>query len=62
MPAILSLRGYDEWLDRGEVERPPVHLLRLYNAPPAGPYLQVTPANPKIGNMRNQHINLLDSQ
>jgi putative SOS response-associated peptidase YedK len=29
MPAILRPQDYDEWLDRGEVERPPTHLLRL---------------------------------
>ena len=28
MPAILAPRDWDEWLDRGEVERPPTHLLR----------------------------------
>jgi putative SOS response-associated peptidase YedK len=26
MPAILRPQDYDEWLDRGEVERPPTHL------------------------------------
>ena len=62
MPAILSPRDYDEWLDRGEIERPPVHFLRPYDAPPAEPYLQVTPANPKVGKVHNQDIDLLDSQ
>jgi putative SOS response-associated peptidase YedK len=62
MPAILSPRDYDEWLDRGEIERPPVHLLRPYYAPPAGPHLKITPANPKVGNVRNQDISMLDSQ
>lgn len=27
MPAILGPQDYDEWLDRGEVERAPIHLL-----------------------------------
>jgi putative SOS response-associated peptidase YedK len=30
MPAILSPQDYDEWLDRGEVERAPIHLLRPF--------------------------------
>jgi SOS response associated peptidase (SRAP) len=33
-----------------------------YDAPPAGSYLQVTPANPKVGNVRDQDISMLDSQ
>lgn len=62
MPAILAPRDYDEWLYREEVERPPIHLLRPYDPPPSGPYLQVVPANPKVGNVRNQDIDMLDSQ
>jgi putative SOS response-associated peptidase YedK len=58
MPAILSLRDYDEWLDRREVERPPVHLLRPF----PDTTLQIHLANPKIGNVRNQDVDLLDSQ
>ena len=27
MPAILNPQDYDEWLDRREVERAPIHLL-----------------------------------
>jgi len=30
MPAILGPQDYDEWLDRGEVERAPIHLLRPF--------------------------------
>jgi hypothetical protein len=30
MPVILPPKDYDEWLDRLEVERPPVHLLRPF--------------------------------
>jgi putative SOS response-associated peptidase YedK len=58
MPAILLPRDYDEWLDRIEVERPPVHLLRPYSEPG----FQIHVANPKVGNVRNQDIDLLDSQ
>ena len=31
MPAILHPKDYDEWLNREEVERPPVHLLKFFN-------------------------------
>jgi putative SOS response-associated peptidase YedK len=47
---------YDEWLDRGETEQPPTHLLRPYHETT----LQIHPANPKIGNIRNQDVDLLD--
>jgi putative SOS response-associated peptidase YedK len=56
MPAILMPPEYDEWLDRGETERPPTHLLRPYPETT----LQIHPANPKIGNVRNQGVDLLD--
>jgi len=56
MPAILMPPEYDEWLDRGETERPPTHLLRPFPETT----LQIHPANPKIGNVRNQGIDLLD--
>jgi putative SOS response-associated peptidase YedK len=57
MPAILMPPEYDQWLDRGETERPPTHLLRPYPETT----LQIHPANPKVGNVRNQGIDLLDS-
>jgi hypothetical protein len=56
MPAILLPPEYDEWLDRGETERPPTHLLRPYPETT----LQIHPANPKVGNVHNQGIDLLD--
>jgi len=58
MPAILRPQDYDEWLDRGEVERPPTHLLRPFPETT----LLIHSANPKVGNVRNQDIDLLDSQ
>jgi len=58
MPAILLPRDYDEWLDRAEVERPPVHLLRPY----AEPGFQIHAANPGVGNVRNQDPAVLDPQ
>jgi putative SOS response-associated peptidase YedK len=58
MPAILRPQDYDEWLDRGEVERPSTHLLRPF----PDTTLLIHSANPKVGNVRNQDIDLLDSQ
>jgi len=58
MSAILSPQEYDEWFDRGEVERPPTHLLRPFPETT----LQIHSANPKVGNVRNQDVDLLDSQ
>ncbi len=57
MPAILHPRDYDEWLNREEVERPPVHLLQPFEAENMG----VHSAHPKVGNVRNQGMEMLDS-
>ena len=57
MPAILAPRDYDEWLDRTEVERPPVHLLRPYDSDA----LQIVLAHPKVGNWRNQGPEMMDA-
>jgi putative SOS response-associated peptidase YedK len=56
MPAILMSSEYDEWLDRGETEQPPTHLLRPYPETT----LQIHPANPKVGNVHNQGVDLLN--
>jgi putative SOS response-associated peptidase YedK len=58
MPAILHPRDYDEWLDRGEVDRAPAHLLRPYG----GSDLVVYEASRAVGNVRNDRPELLDSQ
>jgi putative SOS response-associated peptidase YedK len=58
MPAILSPQDYDEWLDRGEVERAPIHLLRPFPETT----LQIHAANPRVGNVHNQDAALLDPQ
>jgi putative SOS response-associated peptidase YedK len=57
MPAILRPQEYDEWLDRGEVERVPTHLLRAFPETT----LQIDAANPKVGNVRNQDADLLEA-
>jgi putative SOS response-associated peptidase YedK len=57
MPVILDEKDYDEWLDRDEVERPPTHLLR-----PLDPTLmRIFDAHPKVGNVRNQGPEMLNS-
>ena len=56
MPAILSPGDYDEWLERGDVESAPVHLL----LPFPGNTLEMHAANPKVGNVRNQDADLLE--
>lgn len=58
MPVILAPRDYDEWLDRGETERPPVHLLRPF---PSN-RMEMFAAHPKVGNVRNQGPEMLNSQ
>ena len=58
MPVILALKDYDEWLDRGEMERPPVHLLRPF----ASSGLKVYSAHPKEGNVRNQGLEMLNGE
>ena len=55
MPAILAPTDYDEWLDRRETNRPPVHLLR----PCDDAALSMHPAHPKVGNVRNQGPEML---
>ena len=57
MPAILHPRDYDEWLSREEVEGPPVHLLRPFEASE----MRVHSAHPKVGNVRNQGPEMLNS-
>ena len=58
MPAILNPQDYDEWLDRREVERAPIHLLRPFPETT----LQIHAANPGVGNVRNQDPAVLDPQ
>ena len=57
MPAILHPHEYDEWLDRAETERAPMHLLRPY----AGTDIVVHEAHAKVGNVRNTGPEMLNS-
>ena len=58
MPAILQPQDYAEWLDREEVERPPVHLLRPFESN----QMHIHSAHHKVGNVRNQGPEMLNSQ
>lgn len=49
MPVILHPRDYNRWLDREEVDRPPLDLLRPYESEG----MEVTEANTKVNNVRN---------
>lgn len=55
MPVILHPQDYDRWLDRGEAESPPVDLLRPYESD----RMRVAPANPLVGNVRNNGPEML---
>lgn len=55
MPVILRPVDYDRWLERGESERPPVDLLRPFDAEE----MEIKPANPAVGNVRNNGPEML---
>lgn len=55
MPVILRQQDYGRWLSRDDAQRPPTDLLR-----PFDPLLmEIAPAHPKVGNVRNQGPNML---
>lgn len=49
MPVMLRPTDYDRWLARGIPEHPPIDLLRPYEAGE----MEMHPANPAVGNVRN---------
>ena len=55
MPVILHPREYDRWLDREETERLPLDLLR----PLESEEMEMFPANPMVGNVRNNGPELM---
>lgn len=57
MPVILHPRDYDRWLERGEGHQPPVDLLRPYEAEE----MAAAPANPLVGDVRNNGPEMLNS-
>ena len=56
MPVILNPSNYDRWLDR-ESQRPPADLLRPFDAS----QMVATPCNPKVGNVKNNGPEMLNS-
>ena len=57
MPVILEPRDYNRWLERVDGERPPVDLLGPFPASE----MRVKEANKDVGNLRNNHPELLNS-
>ncbi len=55
MPVILHARDYDRWLDRGELERLPLDLLRPFESEA----MEMYEADMKVGNIRNNGPELL---
>ena len=55
MPVILHPRDYNRWLDREETEWLPLDLLR----PLESDEMEMTEANPKVGNVRNNGPELM---
>lgn len=55
MPVILRPRDYDRWLEREPSEQPPVDLLRPFDAEE----MEMRPANPAVGNARNNGPEML---
>jgi putative SOS response-associated peptidase YedK len=54
MPVILEPTNYERWLGRADVERPPVDLLRPYQADE----MTAHPVDPRVGNVRNNELSL----
>ena len=57
MPVILKPSDYDRWLDTTETERPPVDLLRPYDAE----LMTAHPVDPRVGNVRNNEPTLCEA-
>jgi putative SOS response-associated peptidase YedK len=56
MPVILRPIDYDRWLSREVTDQPPLDLLRPYPAEE----MEMHPASPAVGNVRNNGPELLD--
>ena len=57
MPVILHAGDYDRWLERSETERPPLDLLRPYEADA----MTASACNQLVGNPRNNGPEMLNS-
>jgi hypothetical protein len=57
LTVILHQRDYDRWLSREVTEQPPIDLMRPFEAED----MQMNPANPLVGNVRNNGPEMLNS-
>jgi putative SOS response-associated peptidase YedK len=57
MPVILKPSDYERWLDTGDQERPPVDLLRPYDADLMSAHV----VDPRVGNVRNNEPGLCEA-
>jgi len=57
MPVILHARDYDRWLSREVPEQPPVDLMRPFESD----QMEINPANPLVGNVKNNGPEMLNS-
>ncbi len=57
MPVILHQRDYDRWLSREVTDQPPLDLMRPFESED----MQMAPANPLVGNVRNNGAEMLNS-
>jgi putative SOS response-associated peptidase YedK len=57
MPVILHSRDYDRWLSREVTDQPLIDLLRPYESEE----MEMVPANPLVGNVRNNGPEMLNS-
>jgi putative SOS response-associated peptidase YedK len=57
MPVILRPVDYDRWLSRDEADRPPIDMLRPYDAR----QMTAHPVDPRVGNVKVNEPSLCDS-
>jgi putative SOS response-associated peptidase YedK len=57
MPVILEPTNYERWLDRADADRPPIDLLRPYQADE----MTAHPVDPRVGNVRNNESSLCNT-
>jgi len=56
MPLLIAPRDYERWLDPGDPQRPPVDLLRPYDAD----LMKIWRVKPDVGNVKNNRPDLID--
>jgi hypothetical protein len=56
MPVIIPSKDYDRWLKLGDPDRPPIDLLRTFDAEK----MRAWRVNSKVGNVRNDTPDLIE--